>query len=663
MATDVRPHSAITLWTLGQPRVCGDSAVRLCGRRKALVLVAYLARQSPRAIPRERLSRLLWGDRDDSRARQSLRQALLELRRAIGDGLEVQADRVTLHANAVELDATTFECETAAGQFEAAVARWHGDFLETMDDVGAEPFRIWLESERERLRRQLVVALTRLTADALKRGDWRAVERWASRWGQGFPLDERGHLPWMHALRMTGRITEAVSLHAAFVARWRAELNEEPSAALEQLGRQLEDDAAHRPRGRGPGAVAVFAPDLVERDAALAELHAAWDDVREGHPAIVLIEGDRGIGKTRLCQEFLRAATSRGDRMVVLRARSGGETDPAMTLEPFGIARELLQDLREARGLAGAAPRALAELARVAPWVRHDFSNLPDARGTDRALVDGVSDALAAVAEERPIVVVLDDVSDADAATQALLAGLAHVVPRRVMLLLITRCDEPRHRPLAQGLAAARVQRLKLQPLSLGGVDAMLASMLGMRDHERHALAVRLLSDTGGNPFYVAELVSTLADQGWLMPTGMGDWKAGDVHPDWELPIPSGVRAAILGRLAKLDAATRRIVDIASMVDSPFTPGRLLEISELSPAALTRSLDDLIDRRLFRHAPTRPGGLEFAQPLLRRAAAQSLDPGDDGHPSCVCSGPGYVPSRTSAPNFPIASFVAFPSSA
>lgn len=622
MLVGVRPRPLNVLWTLGQTRVCGEAATRLGGRRKALALLVYLARHASRGVPRERLSRLLWGDRDESLARQSLRQVLLELRRALGAGIAIDADRVTLHHDAVELDATRFEADVAGEQFEAAAARWHGEFLADMEDVGAAAFLMWLEPERERLRRQLIIALSQLNADAVRRGDWASAQQWASRWSQVAPADENAHRHWMHALRMTRRAGEAVALHATFVARWRAEREEPLPPDLVQLKRHLEEDRVRQVVATGQSTVALCTPEFVGRDAELAELIAAWDGTRDGSHAVVLIEGDRGGGKTRLCQELLRHVTSRREHALVLRAQGAGASDANATSAPLAVAHELLHDLRDARGLAGAAPRALAELARVVPWVHRDFPDLPETRGTTVALVDGVSEALAAVADECPVLLFVDDVSQADDATRDLVNGLAQALPRRTLLIATTRCDEPRRAGFAQALFAVRgARRLKLQPLSLGAVEGMIASMISMVDDERRAVAARLLSDTGGNPFYVVELVSALADQQWLVTQGAGRWRIVPAHPVGEFPIPSSVRESILGRLARLDARARRIVDFAAGLDAPFGAERLLELSELSIEDFARSLDELVDRRLLRHTPDRPGGLEFTQQLLRRVAA------------------------------------------
>ena len=616
MAESVSTQPAITLRTLGELRLEGPLTERLNGKCKALVVLACLARQSPRAIPRERLSQLLWGNRSNARARQSLRQALLELRRSIGTGLEVTAERVLLRMGTVELDVTAFEREVAQGNFHAAAARWRGDFLEGIACGAGDAFGRWLDAERGSLRRQLSMVLSGLAHEAASRADWAAAERWASQWGHAFPLDEAAHLHWMQALRMMGRPMEGLALHATFLARSRVEFGEAPSPQLDLMGQHLEGDARQWSRARDGHQATICSPEFAGHHAVLAAAITAWEDVLQGASAIVLVEGDRGMGKSRMCREVVRAIRARKEPLVVLEA--SGATNRA----PHGLAREMLHDLRDARGLAGAAPRALAELASVAPWVCCDFVDLPLARGTERALVQGVREALSAVAEEQPMVCVVDDVLEGDDASVALLCALVQELPRRVMFLLTSGGDNPGHK-LTQSLAdAPGLRRLRLQPLPTGDVDAMLASMIPMRECERRVLATRLAAGTGGNPFCITEVVSALAAQGWLAPDGSGGWAPADAYREHALPLPARVRSDVVARLERLDPSARRLLSRAATLGTPFCAEALREGSGLSSVAFESGLDDLIARRLICYVPTGLEDLAFTQPLLRRVVAQ-----------------------------------------
>src|SRR5881628_1218163 len=93
------PALRYRLATLGDLRLEGpDGTELLAGRRKELALLAFLVRRAPRDVTREELATLLWGERDSAHARQSLRQVLLQLRRVLGDAIDVTSERVRIDA-------------------------------------------------------------------------------------------------------------------------------------------------------------------------------------------------------------------------------------------------------------------------------------------------------------------------------------------------------------------------------------------------------------------------------------------------------------------------------------------------------------------------------------------------------------------------------------
>ncbi len=606
-----------TLYALGEARLVDGPVVP---RRKELALLAYVACQAPKAVRREELAALFWGEREGSKARQSLRQALLELRRAIGPSLEVGPDRVSLPAGAITLDVALFEEDLTHGRLEQGVARWEGDFLEGFDDLGTEPFRIWLEAERQRLRRRATRALADLTSVAEGRNDRASTLRWATRRAELFPLDEDAHQRLVQVLRAAGRTSEADARHAAFIARFKGELEAEPSPILSRLSRQLSAEA-DRATAAVPS-VALFTPDLIGREEVFGELTAAWKEAKDGGCAMVLVEGEQGIGKTRLCEEFLAELAARREPCVVLRAKAREDLAAA----PLAMARELLDGLRAAPGLLGADASALAELRQVVSWVDDVFPSLPRAPTTPSALAAALGQIVAAVGEELPVLVFLDDAPDADAATLDLLVDLVKHAPSHVLLLLTAASGTPAFASLSRTASTLRsVRRLKLQPLTDRHVDAMLASMLVMPEKDRWALAARLHHETGGNPYYVTELTSALVDDGWLAPNERGEWRASATTDISELPVPPGVREALLVRLTRVDPDSRKLLDAASVFRTPVDADLLADLTGMSPGVLAAGLDELITRRMLRHAPTHPGAFEFAHDLLRRTVVGALD--------------------------------------
>src|SRR5689334_18255351 len=112
--------------TLGGLRQTNDDDARAL-RRKPLALLSYVARRSPSAVTRTELATLFWGERGEERARQSLRQALLELKQVLADRIDIDPDSVRVAAGVVDLDIVAFEHDLSDGRVTEAIARWSGD--------------------------------------------------------------------------------------------------------------------------------------------------------------------------------------------------------------------------------------------------------------------------------------------------------------------------------------------------------------------------------------------------------------------------------------------------------------------------------------------------------------------------------------------------------
>jgi len=605
----------LTLRTLGPPRLDGPDGELLRGRRKELALLAYLAARRPRAVPREALADLLWGARPDTNARQSLRQALLSLKRAVPDGFDAEADAVGLGTDALQLDISLFEADLAAGRRAEAIARWQGDFLSGFEDIGGEAFRSWLEGEREGLRRRLQVALAELVDDAERRGDRAEAVVWAERWTDLLPLDERGVIRLVRALHAAGRAGEALARRSAYVARLRQDLGVEPSAELEQLGKEIAPGSpAASP---APVSGVLFTPDLVGRGAALEALDRAWSLTTSGTAALVLVEGDEGMGKTRLCEEFERRLPP---GTVVLRARG---IDAARSV-PYSTVHDLLGGLHEAPGLAGARGTALATIGAIAPGVRERF---PDAVAAGRGseLAEALADVLAAVAAERPVLLFVDDYSVADRESQALLLTVARRLRHAAVCMLFTArtIDTPADL-LAELRGRVGETRIRLVPLSSQDVEALLASMLEVAPDDRPALARRLYAESGGNPFYLTETTAMLLDEGRLTADARGVWRPTAGVLDGTLPVPPSIREAARRRFEALSPHARTVAEAAAVLGPLATLSRLALVTHLPDDTVERAVEELVLRRVLRPSPAGAGTYEFAHDVTRRAALDRL---------------------------------------
>ncbi len=593
------------LQTLGRLRFEGEGSATLSSRRKELVLLAFLARRGAKPLARAEAAALLWQDRDEHRARQSLRQALLELRRLVGEGLVVEPEHVLLAERTVELDANAFERDVEAGRLDAAVTRWEGDFLSGLEDVGGEELRSWLESEREGLRHRLRTAFAGLCEDARRRGAWQEGAAWAERWISALPLEEAGHLHLFRLMDLDGRAEEALSRYIAFRAQLRA-TEFEPSAELEQLGVVLERSSGSAPRPRANSA-ALFTPLLIARGPALAELVAAWRTASEGGCCVVLVEGELGIGKTRLCEEFLRRVERESGTRITSRAHSREGTGPV----ELGVVSQLASGLAAAPGLAGTRSAALAALATISPAIRARFPGLPEGPGTCAA-GEGFREAVAAVAEEDPLILFIDDLPQADPASLRALSSLIEQPPPGLLVLATARTGE--EEPQVALPRQPVIRRLKLQPLSIPEVELLLGSILELPPEDRSRLAARLHAQGGGSPFYIVEMISALADEGTLAPTERGEWRL--TSREGRLPLPTSLREVITRRLARLTPAGRIALEAAAVLALPFDRALLSEVSGQSPVAVDAAVEELLLQRLIRETRT-AGSYEFAHELVR----------------------------------------------
>jgi len=220
--------------------------------RKVRALVAYLALDPDRRHEREVLAGLLWGDRFDAQARQSLRQALLSLRTRLGDKasdvLDSDGRTVTWNGAACRVDVVEFERFAGQGDLEAAAQIYRGVLLAGLN-VASEPFAAWLTSKRLRLNEQACDCLERFGMGLLESGDEEAALAAAKRAVDLDKLREPGHRLLMSAYAAAGRHAEALHHYQTFADMLKTELGAEADGETVRLREAIR-------RGERPSATA-----------------------------------------------------------------------------------------------------------------------------------------------------------------------------------------------------------------------------------------------------------------------------------------------------------------------------------------------------------------------------------------------------------------------
>jgi DNA-binding SARP family transcriptional activator len=207
----------LNLDLLGGFRLCTDTGESVAlPTKKAWALLAYLALHPGRAQARPKLAALLWGDRTDVQARDSLRQALTLVRKALSragaQALIAHADTITFEPTILNIDVVVFEdllAQPGAEMLEQAIGVYGGEFLEGFQ-VRAPEFESWATAERQRLREMALAAMAKLLDHHLAAG---AIDRSihiGARLLAADPLDERVHRTLMELYWRRGRIGAAL---------------------------------------------------------------------------------------------------------------------------------------------------------------------------------------------------------------------------------------------------------------------------------------------------------------------------------------------------------------------------------------------------------------------------------------------------------------------
>lgn len=214
--------------------------VTIPGGRKVRALLACLALSPGKAWPREKLMALLWSDRADEQARASLRQALAEMRRALGQpsAVRTEHDAVSLDPALVAVDALEFERLAKAGKWEEAAALYRGPLLDG-HGVRDGAFEDWILVERTRLHDLAVVVIERFAA--AQSGD--AAIATAQRLLQLDPLREETHRLLMRLYATAGQRAQALRQYEHCRDALQRELQAKPDAETERLHREIQSEA------------------------------------------------------------------------------------------------------------------------------------------------------------------------------------------------------------------------------------------------------------------------------------------------------------------------------------------------------------------------------------------------------------------------------------
>ena len=568
----------------------------LGGARPKQVLEILLAARGHR-VATDRLADLLWPRQRPQNAAGSLQTFISALRRHLTPDRQRARELVVTEAEAyrfatglIDFDLDRFDglVERSAGEptraarrsLEQALALARGELLED------EPYALWAQDLRGTYQGRVLGAHLDAADAALAELDYAAALAHTSAAAALDPFSERAHRTMMLALYALGRQHEALQAYRRFRDRIDRELGLEPTAetrALESAVLRQQDvralvprpiERAHQDAGERP-------VRLLGRAGELGMLERATRQALAGSFALLWIEAEAGLGKTRLLDEL---ATSLAG--VCAGRASCSELERHLPYVPLAAA------LRDALTEAELTKQHRAALGKIMPELT------PAGESAEFAEIDVLEALVDVLSEHAPLVLFLDDLQWADRETVTALGYLQRrgaVIPAALVTAVRTEDAPPGH--FARRLKPDTTVRL--EPLTPGELAPLAVPDL----HE----------STGGNPRFVAGTVTS--------------GSSGE--------LPATLAETILARCQSEGAAAYRVLLAASTLEQPFDPETLAALLRADAAELIEELERLCERRIlrvdglrfrFRYDLVRQVLLASLSPARRRLLRQQLDP-------------------------------------
>jgi DNA-binding SARP family transcriptional activator len=577
------------------------------GSRKARTLLKLLAVERGHLVPTDRIVEVLWPDETPAQASENVATLISRLRKtlgasALGGGrggyrlgepplvvvdVDDGADLVTEAERRFALGEPALAVAAAARALDLVAG---GRLLED------EPYAAWSE-QAETGRAALVRRARQVAAQgSLACDDPASAAAFAEAAVTDDPWDEAAYRLLMAAHAAAGEPARAIAVYTQLRELLDRELGVEPAPATRDLyvailredALEVVEPVAPR-RTRDAGTVS----DLSGREPEVGRLSSAWTAAAAGDPALVLLVGEAGIGKTRLAAEVMAIAAATGG--VIVQARCY-EAERGLFLQPIVEAlTPALSNLATAelrRIVGAAAPTLTALVPALEPLLRPGplLRGAPDLE-LRRAFV-AVTDVVMRLSGRAPVLVVLDDLQNAGRATVELLHYMSrHLGGSRVLVLATIRREEGAD---ALSTLGAVSDLIDVEPLSLAAVTD-----LATRSGQAH-LVDHIVQQTRGHTLYVVETLASLS-------TGREG-------------VPPSLQAAVLTRVQRAGPDIEVLLRAAAVLGAALDPVHLAALLGIAPQAVLERCGLALAARLL---VVSDRDFEFANDLMREVLYES----------------------------------------
>ncbi len=364
---------------------------------------------------------------------------------------------------------------------------------------------------------------------------------------------------------------------------------------------------------------------LVNRTNELSKFKGAFQDAVNNKSSIVALHGEAGVGKTRLMRELATYAQSKG--ATVLTGRESEESTPyAPWVE---VTREYISQVpgELLRRMLGTH---VSDFARLVPDIAAKVGTVPPSKPLgeqqDRIrLFESIAHFLISISKEAPLLLLFDDLQWAD---QASLDLLEYFVRSTGNLRVLVACtyrtedagpDTLLHKMLAKLNRDRLLESLPVKSLGQDDTTKLIEQIFGEKQVSMEFTDL-IHKTTGGNPFFIEEVLRSLVEDGTIFRTEKG-W---DRKPIQEIVVPESVKSTVRSRLSKLEPETLGILVWAAVIGPEFDFEVLLEVSQATEDQLVQRLEAVISQGLVVEVPHEKSKFRFSDNRIREMLLDDL---------------------------------------
>ncbi len=600
-------------------------------RLQSLLAYLLLHRHAPQS--RQSLAYLFWPESGDSQARTNLRNALHLLRNQLpqaADFLLIESQTVQWRAQAtaevdvIEISRLLQVAQTASdgsarrSALEQAVALYNGPLLPDCYDE-------WILPLREEWQQNYLNTVYTLIDLLAEQRDYRTAIEHAQRLLQYDDLQETTYARLMQLHAALGDRATALRIYHLCRTTLDRELGVDPSPTTQAIYERLLN-LEHT--GANQAAVAEpmrMATPLVGRDHAWGLLQEWWGRASSGQPALLIVSGEAGIGKTRLVEGLADWASRQGVTTAQAHCYTAGGRLAFSPIQAWLRTPALQRYLPKVAELWRVElARLLPELLPTAPSVSaaSPMTETTQRRRLFEAMVHAVEQC------PPPLLLVLDDIQWCDSDSLDWIEYLLRNAPQSRLLVVATQRsgESTPHDALANLRLrlnrTGHLHEIELARLNLAETGQLVANLTG-RSATDNELA-RLFVETEGNPLFIVETLRARLNG----PPAQGADKLTEVLT-LPTPLPPKIQSAIESRLVRLSPEARALADVAAVIGRAFTPTLLGAATGSSEDTLVQGLDELWQQQIIRDhgmGASAVDAYDFTHDKLREVVYNTLSP-------------------------------------